>query len=138
MKKQNTLIPASETEALQRLCPLLDLDSAAMQGVDGETFKRAWYSIAFLYAGLHPDNALDHGEKVMDDAPDYAPVSQTEPRLIAPYFEQSGWPVVLAPVAKDAWRRFDAGAMENDEFYCVEAQTAGMRFREQTHLRRVV
>lgn len=52
-----------------------------------------------------------------------------DPRLRAPYYEHSGWPVVLAPVAKEAWRRFKAGELKADEFYCGEAVVAGMVHR---------
>ena len=131
MKKLHALYPTSEAEAVGVLCPLLDLDGKALRDAGADTFKRAWYAIAFLYAGLHPDEALDHGEKIVSETEDYAPVSKAEPRLIAPYFEQSGWPVVLAPIAKEAWRRYETGCMMDDEFYCAEAQTAGMRFRER-------
>ena len=110
MKKLNALYPTSESEALGFLCPMLDLEGEALRGVDDDTFKRAWYSIAFLYAGLHPDEAADHGERIVEKAEDYATVSQVEPRLIAPFFEQSGWPVVLAPIAREAWRRSEVGS----------------------------
>jgi len=136
MKTHNTLVPVSEAQALKRLCPLLDLDAEALHGIKGETFKRVWCSISFLYAGLHPDEAVDHGDKIVSEAEAYAPVSKVEPRLIAPYYEQSGWPVVLAPIAKEAWRRYEAGCMLDEEFYCAEAQTAGMRFREGMQPRR--
>ena len=116
--------------------PLLDLDGNALQGVDDDTFKCAWYSTAFLYAGLHPDEAVDHGDKLVTEAEDYAPVSRVEPRLIAPFYEQSGWPVVLVPIAKEAWRRYEAGSMQDEEFYCSDAQAAGMRFREQMQFQR--
>jgi DNA (cytosine-5)-methyltransferase 1 len=137
MKKLHALYPTSEAEAVGFLCPMLDLENEALRSVADDTFKRAWYSIAFLYAGLHPDEAADHGEKIVNEAEDYAPVSKVEPRLIAPFYEQSGWPVVLAPIAKEAWRRYEAGSMKDEEFYCSDAQAAGMRFRERMQPRLV-
>jgi DNA (cytosine-5)-methyltransferase 1 len=41
----------------------------------------------------------------------------------------SGWPVLLAPVAAEAWRRYEAGELKDDEFYCSEAVVAGMCHR---------
>lgn len=58
------------------LCPMLDLDGEALRGFADATFKRAWYSIAFLYVGLHPDDAADHGETIISEADGYGPVSQ--------------------------------------------------------------
>ena len=55
---------------------MLDLDRHALRGVPQEDFKRAWYSIAFLYAGLHPDSALEHGTRIADDVPEYSPREQ--------------------------------------------------------------
>lgn len=122
-------VPKDEEQAVQWLLPLLDLEKAALRGVLDSDFKRAWFSIAFLYAGLHPDSALEHGRSVANDAQDYPQVSRLEPRLVNPYYEQSGWPLVLAPVAKEAWRRYEAGSINDDEFYCSEAQMAGICHR---------
>lgn len=76
MKKQQALYPTSESEAVGFLRPVLDLDGKALLDADADTFKRAWYAIAFLYAGLHPDDAADHGEKIISEAEGYGPVSQ--------------------------------------------------------------
>jgi DNA (cytosine-5)-methyltransferase 1 len=122
-------IPKDEKEAVHWLLPLLDLDRRALRAVPADDLKRAWYSIAFLYVGLHPDSALENGTRIADDAKDYLPLSRMEPRLANPYFEQSGWPVVLAPVAKEACRRFAKGELKDDEFYCSEAQMAGVCYR---------
>jgi DNA (cytosine-5)-methyltransferase 1 len=122
-------LPKDEKQAVHWLVPLLDLDRRALRVVPDDDFKRAWFSIAFLYAGLHPDSALEHGSRVAHDAQDYPQVSRVEPRLIKPYYEQSGWPVVLAPVAKEAWRRYESGSIKDDEFYCSEAQMAGICHR---------
>jgi DNA (cytosine-5)-methyltransferase 1 len=122
-------LPTNEKEAVSWLLPLLDVDGRALRDVSADAFKRAWYSIAFLYAGLHPDSALEHGTRVSTDAEDYAPVRRIEPRLLNPYYEQSGWPVVLAPIAREAWRRYENDDLSDDEFYCSEAQMAGICHR---------
>ena len=124
-------LPKDEVEAVDWLRPFLDDPSPRfMKAVTPEVFKQAWYAIAFLYAGLHPDAALDHGERISrKPSADYAPIRLLEPRLLAPYYERSGWPVVLAPVAREAWRRFRAGLLKDEEFYCSEAQMAGICHR---------
>jgi DNA (cytosine-5)-methyltransferase 1 len=124
-----TLLPNDETEAVKRLLPLLELELRALRSVRGQVFKRAWYSIAFLYAGLHPDSALDHGKRKAYGSDDDALLGRLERRLVTPYYKLSGWPVILAPVAKEAWRRYRNGALKNHEFYCSNAQLAGMRYR---------
>jgi hypothetical protein len=52
-----------------------------------------------------------------------------EPRLLTPYYERSGWPVVLAPIAREAWRRYRNEELTENEFYCSEAQMAGICYR---------
>jgi len=122
-------LPRSEEQALGWLLPLLDLDVRAIRKISANDFKRSWYSVAFLYPGLHPDSALEHGHKIISKSQDYPLVRLADPRLLAPYYEQSGWPVVLMALAKEAWRRYENEEMKDDEFYCSEAQIAGMCFR---------
>ena len=129
IKFDSAPLPKDDNQAVNWLLPLLDLDKRALRGVADGDFKRAWCSVAFLYAGLHPDSALEHGSRIADDAREYAPVSRIEPRLVRPYYEQSGWPVVLEPLAKEAWRRYEGGCIKDDEFYCSEAQLAGICHR---------
>jgi DNA (cytosine-5)-methyltransferase 1 len=123
-------VPESEDQAVAWLRPLLDVPPRALRLFGDEEFKRAWLAIAFLYAGLHPDSALDHGETILRDGQkDYPPVSRIEPRLLAPYYERSGWPVILASIAREAWRRYRNKELREEEFYCSEAQMAGMCHR---------
>ena len=124
-------LPKDETEAVEWLRPFLkDPSPRFLRAVPSDTFKQAWYAIAFLYAGLHPDAALDHGEKTSrKPLENYEPVRILEPRLLAPCYERSGWPVILAPIAREAWRRYTGDELTDQEFYCSEAQMAGMRHR---------
>ena len=118
-------LPKDQNEAVSWLLPLIDMDARALRKVSEADFKRAWFAIGFMYMGLHPDSALEHGEQVANDMTDYGPVSAIEPRLVNPYYEQSGWPVALEPVAKEAWRRNENGLFKDEEFYCCDAQMAG-------------
>lgn len=127
--KKLASLPKDELEAVQWVLPLLDLETRVLRRVPQKQFMRAWSAIAFLYVGLHPDSALDHGTRVVDDGEDYPLVSRVEARLLKPYYEESGWPVVLAPVAAEAWRRHGNGRLRDDDLYCSDAQMAGMVFR---------
>ncbi|MGD0538120.1 MAG: hypothetical protein ABSC03_10805 [Verrucomicrobiota bacterium] len=42
---------------------------------------------------------------------------------------RSCWPVVLARIAREAWRRCRKDELREDEFYCSEAQMAGICYR---------
>lgn len=120
-------LPTSEVEAFQWLLPLVKAAEAnVLAQVGTDEFLRGWYSISFLYPGLHPDSALQNGSEVSQYAQAALNLRKAETRLLAPYYVQSGWPVALAAVAKDAWRRFDANEIEDQELYCTEAVIAGI------------
>ncbi len=63
------------------------------------SFIRAWSSIAYLFPGLHPDG--------FEDA-------------------ESGWPRVLRRFAAEAWRRAEAGELNDEELYPSDAQWSGL------------
>jgi hypothetical protein len=86
--------------------------------LSSEDFVRGWHALLWLFPDLHPENALEHGDDE-HDAP--APAPNLERR-----YTRSGWPVALALIGEDAWRRFKAEEISDEAFYCVEAQRAGM------------
>ena len=117
------LIPSSEREALQWLIPALD---RPLQNMPQESFLKTWFAVGYLYGGLNADEANDHGDEISyeDNGPDRFRL--IEPRLITPYYVRSGWPLVLAPLAKEAWRRDALGLMADDELYCYELVKVGL------------
>lgn len=131
-------LPNDEHEAVRWLVSVLDLDSRALKELPIKKFKQAWYSISFIFMGLHPDGALEHGTEVSNDSEDCEVVSAGDPRLINPYYVQSGWPVVLERIAKEAWRRYEDGLLADEEFYCSDAQMAGACCRNPELVRSVM
>jgi DNA (cytosine-5)-methyltransferase 1 len=120
-------LPSDQQEAVELLLVLVRAsDNNTLRQLPADEFKRGWFSVGFLYPGLHPDSALEHGTELSNTAEDFPEIRKVEPRLLAPFFVDSGWPVVLAPVAAEAWRRYEAGDLKDDEFYCSEAVVAGM------------
>lgn len=78
----------------------MHLNSALRKGPDELTkteFVRGWGSLTFLYPGLHPDGFASHG---------------------------SGWPKRFKPLAAEAWQRFEAGELTDNELYCYQAAKA--------------
>jgi DNA (cytosine-5)-methyltransferase 1 len=120
-------LPTSCDEAIKWLTILVRAaDTKMLCDVSDDEFKRGWYSLGFLYPGLHPDSALEHGTEISDKMETCSVIYKIEPRLIVPFYTESGWPVSLAPVAEEAWRRYEAGDLQDEEFYCAEAAIAGM------------
>lgn len=122
MNASSTLIPSSEQEALQWLLPTLD---QPMEPLPADAFKQAWAAVFFLYGGLHPDGATEHGTELLTvyDGPEE--FRSIDSRLVVPRHVNSGWPVVLTPLAEEAWRRYDQALLTDNEMYCAEAQHAG-------------
>lgn len=123
-------MPIDMKEAVEWVVPLLDKDARGLRKISSEEFKRTWYAIAFMYQGLHPDSALDHGTEQINDQADDLNISKIEPRLMNPRFERSGWPVVLKNISKEACRRYSSDLLRDNEFYCSEAQIAGACYRD--------
>lgn len=133
MRASDHFRPGSEREALQWLIRALDRPLADMPHDD---FLKAWFAVGYLYGGLNPDEATDHGTEISyeDDGPDRFRL--IEPRLIAPCYVRSGWPLVLAPLAEEALRRDELGMLDDDELYCYELVQLGIldRMTGQTGL----
>jgi hypothetical protein len=70
-----------------------------LENLSKAEFIRAWSSIAYLFPGLHPDGFGD---------------------------SDSGWPRVLRRFATEAWRRAEAGELDDAELYPSDAQWSGL------------
>ncbi len=124
------LIPASQAEAAARLQAIGRLDRRQLRACEKPVFLRGWFALFYLFPGLHPDNALDHGDPT---------VLWTKEQLALPgledyathRFARSGWPVALELLGREAWHRYQAHELEDDEFYCAKAQRAGMTKRRR-------
>lgn len=107
---------------------LAQLDRRGLRALPTETFLHGWRALLFLFPDLHPDNALNHGSGFEQISPDQLALPGYED-LLAKRYARSGWPVALELLGHEAWRRYDAGEIYREDFYCVEAQCAGLRIR---------
>jgi DNA (cytosine-5)-methyltransferase 1 len=119
-------IPASRDEAAKNLQALAGLDRRGLRSCDTETFLRGWFAMFYLFKGLHPDNARDHGDEDehWPEASEVLP--NLEPRRQR-VFTRSGWPVALDLIGREGWRRYEAGELTDEEFYCSDAQRCGLQ-----------
>jgi DNA (cytosine-5)-methyltransferase 1 len=116
----------SRPAAAGELLRLANLDRRALRALSTDEFLRGWHALLFLFPELHPDNALDHGDKQE---------TWPEAELLLPGLEQarrkryarSGWPVALELIGREAWCRYEQHKISEEEFYCVEAQRAGLQ-----------
>lgn len=123
-----TLIPSREQEALEWLLSAVEKQ---LHDMPHEQFMKAWNAVFYLYQGLHPDDCADHGDEIAHEQDGPERFHLIEPRLISPYFVESGWPVLIAPIAIEAHRRLAEGLLTEDEFYPSDAQCAGIDERRR-------
>jgi DNA (cytosine-5)-methyltransferase 1 len=122
------LIPQSQTEAASRLQDIAGLDRRQLRLCEKAIFLRGWFALFYLFPGLHPDNALDHGDPAALWSPDETSLPGLED-FAARRFARSGWPVALELLGREAWRRYECGELSDDEFYCAAAQRSGLAGR---------
>jgi DNA (cytosine-5)-methyltransferase 1 len=119
-------IPADQADAAFRLKPFTEADARALRAMSPREFLRGWHALLWLFPHLHPDNAVEHGDEQHNEP---SPVPEL-PKL-APRYVRSGWPVMLEPFGKEAWRRFEAEEFSDELFYCMDAQRAGLEARRR-------
>lgn len=110
-----------QQEARRRLNVLMESTRSELAELDSAAFVQGWHALLSLFPDLHPDNALDHGDDLIDAQPLHPGAEDFKRR-----YARSGWPVALVLIGEEAWRRFRRGEMEQDCFYSLEAQRLGL------------
>ena len=120
-------VPQDCRDAARRVASLVgEADRKQLHRVPPDEFRRGWFAVCFLYPELHPISALEDDART-SPAHNIPPMFRTfDPRLFTPFYVQSGWPVALAPVIREAWRRSKSAELADSEFYCSDAAAAGM------------
>jgi len=112
-------------DAARELERLANLDRRALRALPAHDFLRGWYALLFLFPGLHPDNARDHGNAIEEVVTEQLGLPGFE-RLLKHRHIRSGWPVALELIGREALRRHDRNEISDAQLYCVEAQRAGL------------
>jgi hypothetical protein len=123
--------PQTRHAAARGLERLANLDRRALRALPTAEFLRGWHALLFLFPGLHPDNALDHGDTIEEIPTEQLGLPGFE-QLLTRRHTRSGWPVALELIGQEAWRRYEAGQIHDNELYCVTAQRAGLSSFENT------
>lgn len=123
-------LPRSPEQAMEWLVPAVDAVSGSrrLRALPMDDFKKAWFSIGFLHNWLHPDSAIDNGDRIVDQVHQATLLTAMAPQIATPAYECSGWPIRLVPFAREAARRFQEGQLRIDEYYCSGAQIAGWKW----------
>lgn len=112
-------------DAIEQLLGVANLGVRKLRAMPMEQFVSAWHALLFLFPEIHPDGALDHGEEIQRVVVKTSQSSVFK-KLVVRRYARSGWPIALRRFGAEAWRRFKAGAMAEEDFYCIEAQRTGL------------
>lgn len=123
-------IPVDGSDAKAMLNLLIHCDRSQLRSLGREEFLRGWHALLWLFPSLHPENALDHGTETIEST-DVRKVLSLLGFNERQFFARSGWPVGLVLIGEEAWHRFEAGEIDESNFYCSEAQISGMRSQRQ-------
>lgn len=119
-------IPKSNQVAERELQRFSQFDRRSLHALSTGDFLYGWHSLLFLFPNLHPDNALDHSTDI--ETTQNAVIEEPDTNnFLSQCYVRSGWPIALELVGHEAWRRYEAGKISKDDFYCVEAQRAGLK-----------
>jgi len=122
-QRQNTLRQRTLASDLQELA---QLNLRELQQLSKSKFLEGWRALLLLFPDLHPDNAKEHGESI-DGEQTRLRASSCLAGLAARRFVRSGWPVALALIGREAWRRYNHGAITAPELYCETRSTRSRR-----------
>ena len=93
--------PQSRPAAARELEHLAHLDRRALRALPKEAFLQGWRALLFLFPGLHPDNALDHGSDIEEVATEQLGLLCFGWKLDRRH-SRSGWPVALERIGSSA------------------------------------
>ncbi len=124
---RHATIPRTREEAAKRLNELMYCSRRELRELAAARILAGWHALLWLFPGLHPDNALDHGSDQIEwpEARAVLPTLAAERHHV---FTRSGWPVALVLIGEEVWRRYDAGEITDEAFYCADAQQARLHF----------
>jgi len=118
--KLTTRLPVHRKAAISYLERFVEsLFLRPMAKLSKDEFLEAWWAVGFLHPTLHPDAAMKDGN-VLSKGP-----RRGVSFVLEPVYVRSGWPVELIPIATEARRRYSAGLLAEDEYYCSAAVIAG-------------
>lgn len=111
--------PASgkHTAGWREIEPLATLERRELRALPPDVFLRGWHALLSLLPGLHPENAVGHG-RAIEVVPADGSVQDSLARLLSRRYVRTGWPVALEALGREARRRYDAGTITQEQFFC--------------------
>ena len=110
---------------VQKLQALAQLSLPQLQSLSKKDFLQGWHALLSLFPHLHPANAREHGSLIENGADIN---HRKELRGFAgPRYSQSGWPVALELIGREAVVRHERGEITNRQLYSASGQRTALR-----------
>jgi len=109
----------------EKLQALAQLSLRELQVLPKQNFLQGWHALLSLFPHLHPENAREHGSLIEGGA--NIDHRQELRRLAEPRYSQSGWPVALELIGREALIRHDRGEITHYQLYSVVDQRTALR-----------
>ena len=116
-KEQTPLLFKSKRDAESALHRALSIDVGSLRAMSKGEFLNAWSALLFLFPELHPENAREHGDRVVKDKGTTTGPSWIK-AISSKRYARTGWPVGLVQIGREAWKRCSAGQISVEEIYC--------------------
>ncbi len=81
-----------------------------LRNLGKEEFLRIWSAVHIVKPSIHPDNAESSTGGIK-------PPSSGTSLVLEPYYLQTGWPIYLLPIAREAKKRLTSGQLSIEEYY---------------------
>ena len=109
--RKKTLTDVSRSQIIRKIEKVILTPLARnLSKMPKSEFLDVWSAIHELHPSLHPENSLD-------ETGDLKMAANGVSFAIAPYYEGSGWPMELIPIAKEARLRFERSQISESEYY---------------------
>ena len=117
-RKQGGEIIGPRGRSIAELQRLAQLRLPELQSVSNSVFLAGWKALLGLFAHLHPENAKDLGQDRSEIICEDPLPRQLQP-LAKKRYARSGWPIALALIGQEAWRRVGIGSLRVDDLYIL-------------------
>lgn len=109
----------------QKLQALAQLSLSELQILPKQDFLQGWNALLSLFPHLHPANAREHGS-LIESGVNINHRKELR-RLAEPRYSQSGWPVALELIGREAVVRHERGEITDRQLYSVVAKPTALR-----------
>ena len=125
LAKRKPVVLGAQKQLAREIQKLARLSLQELQSLSTKEFLRGWHALLGLFPHLHPENAREHGSDIEES------LCQADIDTIGRQrYSRSGWPVALALIGQEAWRRVESGRLLSQHLYLGGARSFRKKLSE--------